>query len=357
MQVYDAVIVGGGPAGSHLASKLAESSLSVCIIDKKDKVGKKACSGLVSTRIDDFVELDSDLVLNKVNGARFHSPDNLFDLSGDNVRAYVIDRVGFDRNLLDKAIDSGAHFFGNTCYKSHELCSEGVLVSTDNGCFKSRLLVGADGACSMVRKNADLSAGVEMVNGVIGYFPDTSGCDDSDDSVCGDSVELFYGKDTAPGFFAWKIPRKHDVELGLACSGRHLDYFRKFAERMGYDGSSVGLHSHPINFGMIEKSVCKGVVLIGDAACQVKPFSGGGIVYGLICAEILASVLLDRGFSQESLIEYEKLWKRKLKVPIENGLAIRHMLDSLDDDELDEFFRSLSLIKSQLIQDGDMDFL
>ena len=349
MKQCDVLVVGGGPAGSYLASKLAENSVSVSIIDKKNVVGKQACSGLISTRINDFIDLNKKLILNKIKGARFYSPCNSFDLVGDSTKAYVVDRVGFDRFILKMATDRGACFFNNTCYKSHELCSDGVIVRTSNSSFKCKLLVGADGACSRVRENAGLVSGVKRVYGVVGRF--------SLDGNDGDVVELHYGDKVTHDFFGWKIPRGSDVEIGLASAKNHMDLFRNFVKCFGAKISSGQIHAYPINFGIIKRSVSERVALVGDAASQVKPFSGGGIIYGLICADILAEVISSGDYSYNLLLKYEMMWKKKLEDLIKKGFAIRHMLDSLDDCELDEFFRILSQAKRDILEKGDMDFL
>ena len=349
MNVCDVLIVGGGPVGSYLAAKLAKNSVSVILIDKKKEVGKKACSGLISTRINDFISLDSGLILNRIKGAKFNSANSSFDLLDSKVRAYVVDRVKFDQSLLRSAVSKGVRFFGDTCYKSHENCDGGVVVATDNGFFKCKVVVGADGAGSQVRMNAGLCRGMKQVNGIIGHF--------DIDGAQSDYVELFYDKNIVKDFFAWKIPRGNDVEIGLASSKDHMESFRKFAKRFGVDPDSAQLYAHPINFGLMEKVVDEGVALVGDAACQVKPFSGGGIIYGFICAEILADILSSKEYSYKSLLKYERLWREKLGEPISKGLAIRNLLDSLDDDEMDEFFSTAASGCSELLDTGDMDFL
>ena len=349
MQETDILIVGAGPIGCYLAEKLSSKGISVLVIDKKKKIGKHACSGLVSTRLDDFVDIDKSLIEHSIKGSIFHSKKETFTIKKDDVQAYVLDRIAFDRFMAKQAEASGAKILTDTPFLDYGIKDKFVYTSTGKGIIKSKLIIGCDGAGSIVRRKSDLDSGqITTVNGILGYT------DEKNDS---DLVELFYGGDIAPGFFAWKIPRGERVEYGLASDKNHIEYFNKFVSGHKIDKT----YAHPICFGHLKSTVADNVMLVGDAALQVKPFSGGGIIYGLVCADIAVEVILDalskNSFDAETLRDYDVLWKQKLKDKIHLGLGIRKTLDSLSDSELDTFFSMLSKNRKDIEATGDMDFL
>jgi len=188
------------------------------------------------------------------------------------------------------------------------------------------------------------------VNGILGYT------DEKDNS---DLVELFYGKDIAPGFFAWKIPRGNRIEYGLASDKSHIRHFKQFIAEHKIKIDNI--HTHPICFGILDKTATDNIILLGDAALQVKPFSGGGIIYSFLCAdiasEVIASAIETNDFTSSTLEIYDRRWKSVLAEKIDLGLGIRKTIDSLSDTELGTFFSLLSGNSASIERFGDMDFL
>ena len=353
---YDIQIIGAGPAGSSLASRLRSLGLTVLLIDKKKTIGKQACSGLFSKRITKYFDISPDMIENTIKGARFHTQNTIFEIKKEKTEALAIDRPKFDQFVLKKATDSGAHTLLNSHLVSYTHTKDSIKthIMTPKGPqeITSKLIIGADGAASTLRKTLNLKGNLNYVNGILSYYPikNTS-----------ELVELYYSPDTAPGFFAWKIPRGTRTEFGLATDPRynHLAYFKKFLKR--FNLKLTNFHAHPICFGN-QQTVSDRALLIGDAAAQVKPFSGGGIIYSMICADIAAKAIssaFDKNdFTKQFLKKhYEDKWKQKLMPKIELGLGIRNILNSLNDRELDTFFEMLKDQKKQIESLGDMDFL
>ena len=83
-------------------------------------------------------------------------------------------------------------------------------------------------------------------------------------------------------------------------------------------------------------------MVVGDAAGQVKPTSGGGIYYGLLCADIAADTLhraLQEGdFSAGMLSRYERKWKKRLGRELKIGYWARRMFERLSDGQIDRIF-------------------
>jgi digeranylgeranylglycerophospholipid reductase len=82
---------------------------------------------------------------------------------------------------------------------------------------------------------------------------------------------------------------------------------------------------------------------VGEAAGQVKPTTGGGVYYGLLCADIAAGVLtkaLEAGdFSANVLSAYEGEWRAKLNRELVIGYWARTLLANLSNSHIDRLFR------------------
>ncbi len=347
----DILIIGAGPAGTYLAEKLASKGIDTTIIEKKKEIGKHACSGLVSTRIDNFVKIDSSLIENKIKGSTFHSENTSFTLKREDTQAYVLNRPAFDRFMAKRAESAGAEILTGISFESYHTKDGLAYTKTDKETIQSKIIVGCDGAGSVVRKASGLNTGKkQQVNGILGYT------DKKDNS---DLVELFYGKDIAPGFFAWKIPRGERTEYGLASDRDHIGHFNRFIAE--HNIKIDKRYTHPICFGILDKTSTDNIILLGDAALQVKPFSGGGIIYSFLCAdiasEVIASAIESNNFTSSALEIYDMRWKSVLAEKIELGLGIRKTIDSLSDTELGTFFSILSKSRKDIELFGDMDFL
>lgn len=346
----DVLIVGGGAIGSSLASTLSKKGLKITIIDKKSDIGKEACSGLISTKLKKFVPIRKEFLENKIKGAIFYTPNYEVKLKRNKTQAYVINRPKFDKYLLKQAKNNGAKISLRTTFQDFKLSKEGIITKTNKGRFESKLLIGADGAISLVRRKAKLKGNLKIVKGILACY--------SENNYSG-LVELFFGRKIAPNFFAWKIPRGKTTEYGLAASKNHIEYFKKFLKSQNLKLGKF--HTHPICYGE-QNSVSNRILLVGDAAAQVKPFSGGGIIYGLISAKI-ASKAITKAFDKENFSEeflrknYDLIWKKKLLDKIKLGINIRNLLNQLNDRELTELFKILKDEKQSIKRFADMDFL
>ena len=317
--MYDFVVVGVGPAGARFARRAAGAGYDVLALEKGEVGTPLACSGHVSTDIWGYVPEGARerLFQNRVYGADFH----VGGADSDANRFYkheevsnVIDRVELDRTLADAARDAGADVReGHTVTDVRE--RPGVVdvtasVSGTEETFEARMVAGADGPVSRVRDQLGLPGPDELLHGVLAFDDDP----DHSDHV---SVHL-----TVPRFFAWRIPRGDaGVEYGLAAPPGHevRDLFDRLTD--AYDVETDHFCSGAIPIGPPDATVSTRGFLLGDAAGQTKPFTGGGILYGMRAADVAADVIDPA--DPTTLERYEAGWRDDLSREIELGRWIR----------------------------------
>jgi geranylgeranyl reductase family protein len=317
--MHDFLVVGAGPSGSRFARSAAEDGHDVLVLESGEIGRPLACSGHVSLDIWDFVpdSARNRLLDNEICGARFH-------LGGADSRAYpfyketpvsnAIDRVGLDRALAECAHEAGATIQTGHTVTSVEEHPDRVEVRATgpDGVerFETRILCGADGPRSKVRSQLGLPEPSDLLHGVLGFAPEP----DHDDFV---DVHL-----TVPRFFAWRIPRgEAGVEYGLAVEPGEdaADRFDALVEDYGVEIERRCSGAIPI--GPPDRTVGTRSFLVGDAAGQTKPFTGGGILYGMRSADIAASVIdPDHPATVQA---YEHAWRSELGRDQTIGTAIR----------------------------------
>ena len=319
--MYDFVVVGAGPAGSRFSRRAAERGYDVLTLER-GAVGKPlACSGHVSTDIWKFTPEGAreELLQNEVYGARFHvggprSDD--YQFYKREVISNVIDRVGLDELLAEAARDAGADLRENHSVSSVEEHPDRVEVtaSTPDGTetFEARMVAGCDGPVSRVRSELGLPEPGEKLQGVLAF---------SEEDDPGDYVDVHL---TAPRFFAWRIPRgESGVEYGLAAppgsDPSAKDLFDEFTR--DYETETSHFCAGMIPVGPADSVTSRRGFLIGDAAAQTKPFTGGGILYGMTAASHAAKVIDPE--RPGTLLDYEDAWREDLRREIELGHWIR----------------------------------
>lgn len=351
--MLDVVIVGAGVAGCRTAELAAKKGLKVAVLEEHDDVGKPVqCAGLVSHRLKGMLpNLPGEIFLNEVRRAKFFygfESKPKFELQSKNP-VHVINREKLDKELFSRARAEGASAFRSTKFLSHSV-KESLVLKTTKESLESKLLVGADGPNSLVAKRSGMTI---PQNHLVGVQVNVDGGFEPD------AVEMWFGSDVAPGFFAWLIPTSaSSARLGIATKTRALEHFKKFSKfRVGKEVKpDVG---GMINFGIAD-TVADNAMVVGDAACQVKPFSGGGIVYSLIgasyCANACVKSVQSDDFSAAFLRkEYDDKWKRQLEGPIKKGLALRKMM--FCSEKSTGFIMNASRLFRPLLEKFDMDFL
>ncbi|WP_254861946.1 geranylgeranyl reductase family protein [Halovivax gelatinilyticus] len=316
--MYDFAVVGVGPAGARFARRAAENGHRVIALEQGEIGSPLACSGHVSRDIWSFTGEGARerLAQNEVYGARFH-------VDGPGGRAYpfykdepvsnVIDRVALDRHLAELARDAGADVRDHHTVTDVDVRADRVVLTASgpDGTveFEAKLVAGCDGPRSRVRDALSLPEPDEFLHGVLAFDDEP----DHDDFV---DVHL-----TAPTFFAWRIPRGDaGVEYGLAAPPG-VEVKKHFDDLVaGYDVSVANRCSGAIPIGPPERVTGDRGFLIGDAAGQTKPFTGGGILYGMRCGDHAAREIDPDHPS--TVRAYERAWR----ADIERDQAFGHRL-------------------------------
>jgi geranylgeranyl reductase family protein len=353
----DIVVVGGGPVGSFAAWKLAKLGADVTLFEAHEAIGKPShCAGHLSIRSLrnlGLYPLLGEIVENTFSQANFYSPSGFnFSVHLAKPVTCAVNREAFDRYLADKAEAAGACFCLNSRVQSLLLengAVKGVTVKHGDKAegVQAKIVVDAEGISSRLLRQAGLAGlnGAELVYGVEAEVENVK-------NVELNAVEVFLGKTCAPGFYAWLMPRLDGTaKVGLATkTGNPKEFLQRLmrkhpvASKQLSNAKITRMAFHPITLGgPISKTYANGFIAVGDAASQVKPTTGGGVVFGLTCAGIAAEVADEavrrNDVSSSFLQMYQKRCADTLGFDFGVMLRLRRFFDSLSDAKLDEVLR------------------
>lgn len=327
-------IIGAGPVGCYTASLLKHYGIVPLIIEEHKEVGRPVqCAGIVGREVfeDLVLPLSRCSIVNQIDGAIVCFGDDNFSIKKEGV-AYVIDREVFDKELA-----KGLNIEYNTKFLGFEMGNSGYLIRTDRGNFYSDIIIGADGVNSLVRRAAKLSTDIRYYKGVqfrIRTKPKR-----------GNLVEVHFKS----LLFSWVIPEGNGViRVGALLRKRDRDS-GNFIEDLEIRGEILEKIGGLIPVGYFDTAK-ENIALVGDAACQVKPLTGGGIYYGLKSAQILARCIKDG-----RLASYDRDWKKLFGREIRFGLMARRILEQAGNKTLRVLF-NLAKENSDLISKiGDFE--
>jgi digeranylgeranylglycerophospholipid reductase len=342
---HDVVIVGAGPSGLFAAKRLAESGLEVLVLERKPTVGQAVnCTGIIGREIFKRFSLPLGSRLRDVHELRMVSPSGLsLAYRHPEPFATIVDRSKFDQELAGQAKAQGVSI--RTGLEVEEIATDAsgakVLARGPRGdaaVLNARMAVVATGVNLGLHRKLGLGLpgsrlfGAQVEAGQNGISLPT----------------VFTGTDIAPGGFAWAVPSADGkVKYGLITEQNPRKSFARFAAKYLSGRMSPsdleGVQYKSIAQGFASRIFSPAVISLGEAAGQVKTTTGGGIGYGVHCAEIASEViagLLKAGRpAAGGLEDYERRCRKALHREIRVGLIARKIWSQLSDAQIEKIFR------------------
>lgn len=329
----DVVISGGGPAGSRVAALMAKSH-DVLVLEEHASSGTPVqCAGLITGDVIRMSGVSPDII-NTLYGAEVVFPDgSSVTVRSKEPKAFEVDREQFDSAMADAAISAGAEYRYGERVKSLSFEGDHVHVISSQQGYDARAIVGADGHSSVVARSLGDNSAREYLRG--------AQADVAHRMEHQDLFRIHLGSRYAPGFFTWEIPCGDYTRVGLCTSwsaGPPFTYLRRLLGDLSLEDRVIRTYNGRIPLGGQRTTYSDRCLLVGDAACQVKPVSAGGLYPGLVSAEVLASTLGsaldDDDLSRSRLSRYEVGWKAVLGKELNNGYRLRRMMLRMDDDDM-----------------------
>lgn len=359
----DVAIIGAGPAGNHCARLLSQHGHKVVVLEKKPRAGtKQSCTGIIGAECFRLFPTGYLKIINQFRSATFFSPSGIpLRVEKARPQAYIVDRAVFDDQLARSAQDAGADYWFNcaveTIERSHRSLKIGILRNGRRASVEARTAVIAGGPSGHLTRMLGM-----------GQVRDYAvGCQ-TEVATNIEGIEVYLGSKTSPGFFGWLVPLSDGrARLGLLTSGNNAsalmsDLWEALISRGKVTSQLSELHYGAIPLKPLSRTYAERTLVIGDAAGQVKPTTGGGIYYGLLCAamaaEHLHAAITTEDFSAARMSHYQKDWHQKLQMELRISHLARQVFQRLSDKQIDRVFDIVLThgIHKELLEAEDFSF-
>ncbi len=340
--------------GSYVAQGMASLGYDVIVFEEHARAGEAiCCSGIISRECMERFSLDGNIVFRPASSASFFSPSGeVIKIWKEEIQAYIVCREKLDSLLAERAMRAGALYVWGSHVRDIKRGRDSVRIVAGEGVIESKVVVIATGFGSSLPqrlglgKIQDFIAGAQLEVELSGYSTI-------------EETEIYLGNDIAPGFFAWLIPTIHGRALAGVISRRKPGaYLRQLIDTLSAQGKIIPLiadsyQPSAISYGGIPllplpQTYGERFIVVGDSAGQVKPTTGGGIYYGLLCAQdavdTLHEAFLEGDFTAHALLPYERRWRKKLGRELRTGYRARRLFEYLDDEQIEQMFQ---LVKSR----------
>ena len=347
---YDVIVVGGGPAGSMAAWEIAKKGVSVCMLEKDRDIGYPVRCGEAAgeSGLRQFVDIQDSWVAEKITSAKLVSPNlTAGDINFASETGYILNRRIFDYDLSRYAANAGTDVYTKAYVKniSNENGQVNGVVLDYLGEEKkilAKIVIGADGLTSRVGRWAGLKTQVRMKDMESAVQYSVSNVD-----IEANKMIMYVGKNHAPGGYIWVFPKGNKfANIGIGISGKYSKYksaqkyLDEFMAREYPDASILTTMCGGVPCAKpMEKPIANGIMLVGDAAHQINPMTGGGIVAGMkggwIAGQVAAEAIQNNDFSENGLIDYPKRMRKDFGKNHERFYKIKETTEKLTNEELD----------------------
>ncbi|GAB4335896.1 MAG: digeranylgeranylglycerophospholipid reductase [Calditrichia bacterium] len=346
---YDIIVVGAGPAGSMAAREAARLGAKVLLLEKDREVGTpvRCAEGVAKDAFEEHLGYPAKPEWIAATVTRFQviAPDGTPVFVDIGEAGYVLHRRLFDYDLAMDAVNAGAVLLtraeatgllkenGKISGVRLNLDGEGVKVASD-------IVIAADGVESRVARWAGINSTIPL--------KDIDTCAQvtlANLPIQSNTCYFYFSNQFAPGGYAWVFPKgDKTANVGLGINGvegknrKPLDYLEEFVERY-FPGSSVissTCGAVPVN-KTLSDIVLDGFMVVGDAAHQANPISGGGITSGMyagkIAGQVAAQAIRAGKVSRKDLLPYVRQWHKRVGKSHQRFYRLKELIYRFDDDQ------------------------
>ena len=353
---YDIIVVGGGPAGSMAAYESAKSGCSVCLLEKDRDIGYPVRCGeaIGKSGLSQFFKPKKSWIAAEINSADLISPNGtVVSTPFTSETGYILNRRIFDYDLSRFAVQAGAEVYTksyvkNLIYDNDYIKGVKLDYLGQEKVINSKIVIGADGINSRIGRYAGIKTNIRMkdMESCLQYSVANIDIKES-------TMTMYVGHKYAPGGYLWIFPKGKDfANIGIGISGKYsklkpaVEYLNDFIANEYPDVSILTTVCGGVPCPKIMKNpISNGLLLVGDAAHQINPLTGGGISSGMmggkIGGEVASESIKINNFSKDFLSKYSNKVYEVFGKQHDRFYRIKEASSQLSDNDIDSIAKKV----------------